>query len=381
MTDAGNDRWRGCFDVAEIVEHAYTVVGWIDRFETWRRDLRKKVDAGVDVAVDLLVGAELVKAAARRAEGDDRERLRVAAKTARRARTTTAGLRVALDEGLRELASAYSDRRTQGAFERELRVVVDRPKARFSAWYELFPRSASPEPGRHGTFADVIARLPYVAGMGFDVLYLPPIHPIGASASQGPEQRRRPREPGDPGSPWAIGAAEGGHTAIHPGARHARRLRRAWSRAAAEHGHRDRARHRVPVLARPPVGRASIPSGSATGPTARSSTPRTRRRSTRTSIPFDFETRRTGGRCGRSSRGVVRVLDRAGRADLPRRQPAHQAVRVLGVADRASCKRDAPRRDLPGRGVHPAEGDVPPGQARLHAVVHVLHVAQRRSGS
>ncbi len=214
MTDAGNDRWRGCFDVAEIVEHAYTVVGWIDRFETWRRDLRKKVDAGVDVAVDLLVGAELMKAAARRAEGDDRERLRVAAKTLG-GKDETAGLRVAFDEGLRELASAYSDRRTQGAFERELRVNVDRPKARFSSWYELFPRSASPEPGGHGTFDDVIARLPYVQELGFDVLYLPPIHPIAHERRKG-KNNAPTSKPGDPGSPWAIGAAEGGHTAIHP---------------------------------------------------------------------------------------------------------------------------------------------------------------------
>lgn len=214
MQDAGNDRWRGCFTAEALGEVTYTVVGWIDRFETWRRDLRKKVDAGRDVSVDLLVGAELVSAAARRASGEDRDRLRAAAGSLRNGDTAEART-VAFDDAIRELMGRHPDRRHEGSFSRELRVIVDPPLARFGAWYELFPRSTAPEPGRHGTFDDVIARLSYVEKLGFDVLYLPPIHPIAYERRKGKNNAPTSR-PGDPGSPWAIGAVEGGHTAVHP---------------------------------------------------------------------------------------------------------------------------------------------------------------------
>jgi starch synthase (maltosyl-transferring) len=213
MQDVGNDRFRGCFTVDRLGEFVYTVVGWIDRFASWRRDLRKKADAGVDVAVDLLVGAELVAAAARRAEGSDRDTLRAATKKLKA--DPSAARDAAFDETLRDLMSRNPDRRNEGLFPRELRVIVDPPLARFGAWYELFPRSTSPMPGRHGTFDDVIARLPYVEKLGFDVLYLPPIHPIAHERRKGKNNAPIPK-PGDPGSPWAIGAAEGGHTAVHP---------------------------------------------------------------------------------------------------------------------------------------------------------------------
>jgi starch synthase (maltosyl-transferring) len=213
MQDIGNDRFRGCFTVEELGEFLYTVVGWIDLFASWRRDLRKKVDAGRDVAVDLLVGAELVAAASRRAEGPERDALKAAVKELKGEPATARD--AAFDEALRDLMSRYPDRRHEGSFPRELRVIVDPPRARFGAWYELFPRSTSPFPGSHGTFDDVIARLPYVEKLGFDVLYLPPIHPIAHDRRKG-KNNSPTSKPGDPGSPWAIGAAEGGHTAVHP---------------------------------------------------------------------------------------------------------------------------------------------------------------------
>jgi starch synthase (maltosyl-transferring) len=213
MQDIGNDRFRGCFTVEELGEFLYTVVGWIDLFASWRRDLRKKVDAGRDVAVDLLVGAELIAAASRRAEGSDRDALRAAAKELKG--EPAAARDAAFDEVLRDLMSRYPDRRHEGRFPRELRVIVDPPLARFGAWYELFPRSTASVPGNHGTFDDVIARLPYVEKLGFDVLYLPPIHPIAHQRRKG-KNNSPTSKPGDPGSPWAIGAAEGGHTAVHP---------------------------------------------------------------------------------------------------------------------------------------------------------------------
>ncbi|MBW1992570.1 MAG: alpha-1,4-glucan--maltose-1-phosphate maltosyltransferase [Deltaproteobacteria bacterium] len=179
MEPLGNDRWRGEFQVLELGRYVYAIRAWVDRFRTWQQDLRKRVDAGQDVAVEFLVGAQLIEEAAGRAPEGEAAQLR------------------------------------NSTYDRHLTVVVDPVKARFSTWYEMFPRSCAPVPGRHGTFRDCEARLPYIAGMGFDVLYLPPIHPIGRTNRKG--RNNAPQAgPGDVGSPWAIGAAEGGHKAVHP---------------------------------------------------------------------------------------------------------------------------------------------------------------------
>ncbi len=213
MEAAGNDRWRARFTVEALGTYRYTVQGWVDRFGTWVRGLRKKVDAGQDVTIDLAIGADLVRSAARRATGEPVARLRAAAALLRTA--TGEALAAALDEDLAFLVRAHPDRRHTSTYARELHVTVDRERARSSAWYELFPRSTADEPGRHGTFDDVIARLPYVAELGFDVLYLPPIHPIGRVHRKG-RNNTPTAGPDDPGSPWAIGSEEGGHTAVHP---------------------------------------------------------------------------------------------------------------------------------------------------------------------
>ena len=206
-----NDRWRGEFRVGEPGRHFYTLEAWVDHFHTWVRDLVRRLEAGQDVTVDLQTGAGLVRAAAGRAQGSDAIALRDAA----RAMTAERGERAALSPRLAELMGRHPDRCHATRYGRELEVLVDRVRARFSAWYELFPRSASPVPGRPGTFRDVEARLPYVAGMGFDVLYLTPIHPIGRTHRKGPNNDVRCGR-GDPGSPWAIGGPEGGHKAVHP---------------------------------------------------------------------------------------------------------------------------------------------------------------------
>jgi starch synthase (maltosyl-transferring) len=213
MEPAINDRWLASFAVAAIGRHRYTAVAWVDHFATWARALAKRLAAGQDVAVDLLVGAELVEAAAARAPEPDAARLAALA-VAIRAGGPTAG-EVAASAGLAELMHRHAERRFATTFAPELILEVERERARFGAWYELFPRSAATEPGRHGTFADVEARLPEIAAMGFDVLYLPPIHPIGRRFRKGPNNSTT-AGPDDPGSPWAIGAAEGDHTAIHP---------------------------------------------------------------------------------------------------------------------------------------------------------------------
>jgi starch synthase (maltosyl-transferring) len=213
MTPLGNDLWRAEFATAKLGRYEYTVEAWIDDFATWRRDLTKRVDAGQDVALELLIGAGLIEQAAERAADADRERLAAAATRLRgdgKTKTT-----VALDPELAQLVARYPDRTDSRTYGRTLAVQVDVERSRFSAWYEMFPRSASPEPGRHGTFADVEARLPYVAGMGFDVLYLPPIHPIGHTRRKG-RNNAVTAGPDEPGSPWGIGAEEGGHKAVHP---------------------------------------------------------------------------------------------------------------------------------------------------------------------
>jgi starch synthase (maltosyl-transferring) len=215
MTPLLNDRYRGEFPVGELGRVEYTLSGWIDRFGTWRRDLSKKIEAGQDVAVDLEVGARLPESAARRANGQPGRDLRAFAKRLRGPDTKLA-VETALSEGLRELMDAYPDRKQATSYGRQLSVTVDRERARFGAWYELFPRSTSTEPGRHGTFKDLEERLTYVAALGFDVAYLPPVHPIGESFRKG-RNNALTAGAGDPGSPWAIGnAEEGGHKAPHP---------------------------------------------------------------------------------------------------------------------------------------------------------------------
>ncbi|HEX6984919.1 MAG TPA: alpha-1,4-glucan--maltose-1-phosphate maltosyltransferase [Planctomycetaceae bacterium] len=214
MTPLVNDRWTASFAAAELGWYEFTIEAWIDRFATWRRDLTKRVDAGQDVHSDLLEGAALVRGAAKRVGGRDGEWLRGRADAIERGEPPDR-VQAALDPALEAAMARHDDRRFGHAYGRVLRVWIDRERARFGTWYELFPRSTADEPGRHGTFRDVEKRLPYVAEMGFDVLYLPPIHPIGRAYRKGPNNTLTPG-PDDPGSPWAIGGPEGGHKAIHP---------------------------------------------------------------------------------------------------------------------------------------------------------------------
>ncbi|HEY7329517.1 MAG TPA: alpha-1,4-glucan--maltose-1-phosphate maltosyltransferase [Gemmataceae bacterium] len=210
-----NDRWTGRFTVTALGVYEYTLQAWIDRFASWRRDLAKKVEAQQEVTSELLEGAELVSQSAKGARAEDGEWLRWWADSITKGSDMTARTNAALDPVLSTIMSRYADRDSGLTYPRILRVTVDRERARYGAWYELFPRSCADEPGRHGTFKDVEKRLPYVRDMGFDVLYLPPIHPIGHSFRKG-RNNSLTAGPDDPGSPWGIGAAEGGHTGIHP---------------------------------------------------------------------------------------------------------------------------------------------------------------------
>ncbi|HEY1421405.1 MAG TPA: alpha-1,4-glucan--maltose-1-phosphate maltosyltransferase [Candidatus Dormibacteraeota bacterium] len=235
-----NDRWRGEFTVTALGRYVFTVEGWVDHFETWRRQFAKRVEAGQDVSVELEVAARMVEEAAARASENpsDAAILRAHAGSLRQGKSAAA---LALDGGLATLMDAYADRSLAVRYGRELPIQVEPERALFSAWYELFPRSAgAPAAARgqgavqkSGTFADVELRLPEIARMGFDVLYLPPIHPIGRTHRKGANNRKA--APGEPGSPWAIGSEDGGHKSINPELGTLDDFRRLL-RVAGEHG-------------------------------------------------------------------------------------------------------------------------------------------------
>ena len=219
MSPSGDDRWRGEFVADRIGGWRFSVKSGIDDFGSWARDFEKRVDAGQDVTVEIEVGARLLDGLADRAKRDHRIVFAALAEELRRPVRQGASslgrlaVELVLESGAVACARQYP---TPGTFtsSEKFAIVVERIRARFGAWYELFPRSTSGTTRRHGTLRDVRSRLHYVAGLGFDVLYLPPIHPIGTVNRKGSDGSVH-AEPGEPGSPWAIGSAEGGHTAVH----------------------------------------------------------------------------------------------------------------------------------------------------------------------
>jgi starch synthase (maltosyl-transferring) len=217
MKAQGNDVWTAEFVPPQAGRYQCTVLAWVDHFESWRAEFERREDMN-DIRVALEVGAALIDEAAARAAGSDaailtewsaqlRDGLKevVADVTVLRA--------LALDPARAAIVARYADRSLAAGA--TLHLIVDRKRAAFSSWYELFPRSAAAQIGQHGKFSDVEARLPYLAEMGFDVLYFPPIHPIGRVNRKGTNNALRAK-PDDVGSPWAIGAAEGGHKDILP---------------------------------------------------------------------------------------------------------------------------------------------------------------------
>ncbi len=215
MVPLPNDRRRGLFRVGEMGGYSYTVLAWVDRFLSWRRDLEKKADAGQDVSVDLMAGAELVERTMQSAPAADSAALKKYLDLLRSKGGQQKKVAAALDGALAALMDKLSERRHPTVYARELEVVVDRERARFSSWYEMFPRSTAGGSGAHGTFKDCEARLERIARMGFDVVYFPPIHPIGHTHRKG-KNNTVGASPEDVGSPWAIGSKDGGHKSVHP---------------------------------------------------------------------------------------------------------------------------------------------------------------------
>ncbi|NJD09541.1 MAG: alpha-1,4-glucan--maltose-1-phosphate maltosyltransferase [Gemmatimonadetes bacterium] len=216
MVSLGNDRWRASFAVDALGTYRYVVEGWVDHFKTWRHDLKKRIGAEQAGASDLRSGAGGVNEAADRARGRDAEALRAWATRLRHEDVPQAErCEDALSDDLDALMARWPDLEHATAYDVELQVAVDPVRARCSAWYELFPRSWATTPGAHGTFRELVARLPYIEAMGFDTIYLPPIHPIGESRRKG-RNNAVEAGPDDVGSPWGIGGSEGGHKEVHP---------------------------------------------------------------------------------------------------------------------------------------------------------------------
>jgi starch synthase (maltosyl-transferring) len=215
MTLSGNDRWQAAFTVKELGHYRYTAIAWVDHFHSWSHELEKRPETDKDLPIAFAIGAGLIAATAKRAKGASASRLQAAAGVLTGNADQQEKRRVALDDELAALMARHAERPFMTSYDKELTVIVDRERARFSNWYEFFPRSCTNDAARHGSFKDCEARLRYVADMGFDVVYLPPIHPIGETNRKG-KNNAVVCTANDVGSPWGIGAAEGGHKAVHP---------------------------------------------------------------------------------------------------------------------------------------------------------------------
>jgi starch synthase (maltosyl-transferring) len=210
----GVDRWSGGVKLEDNTSYVYTVEAWTDAYESWCGELEKKLEAKQVVSLELIEGKALIADAAGRAKGSDADRMSVVLRAFDGA-DDAGRAELMLDASLRAAMGRWPDRSGAARYDRELEVFVDRIEARFAAWYEMFHRSQGTEPGVGATFYDCEDRLPEIKSMGFDVVYLLPIHPIGRAHRKGPNNTLT-AGPDDPGSPYAIGAEEGGHDAVHP---------------------------------------------------------------------------------------------------------------------------------------------------------------------
>ena len=214
VSEPGLDQWVGQFWIKDLQTYEFTVEAWIDRFGNWQHDTQKKLAASVDITLDLREGASLLLDTANTISSGDASRLRNYAAALHKDSSAADVLHVLNDEHLEGLMFKHGARDMVCRYEKVLPIVVEPKRALYGAWYELFPRSTSDKEGVHGTFKDVEARLPYLANMGFDVLYLPPIHPIGMTKRKGPNNSLLAAA-SDLGSPWGIGSEEGGHKSVH----------------------------------------------------------------------------------------------------------------------------------------------------------------------
>jgi starch synthase (maltosyl-transferring) len=215
MVFLGNDHWEGSFSPDSVGNFEYTIEAWVDHFSTWQYGLKKKFEDNQDIKTELQIGVDYLEKAKANASAGEKKKLQVAIDLINTNSNEAKTVSYALSDTISELMATLNDKEKVGQYSRILPVKVEPQHALFSAWYEFFPRSTSSEEGKHGTFKDCERVLEEVAQMGFDVVYLPPIHPIGEKNRKGLNNATTANE-GDPGSPWAIGSRLGGHKAIHP---------------------------------------------------------------------------------------------------------------------------------------------------------------------
>jgi starch synthase (maltosyl-transferring) len=216
MAYVDNDRWRGVCTLYDIAIYEYTVEAWTDTFRGWQQEFAAKFSAGIsELRSEALEGAALLEAASRRAR-DRADSTRLVELSRRMRKAGNAEINeIAQSRELEVLMATYTDRGNATDYAPAPRVIVDRPAAQIGAWYEFFPRSAEGRGDRGSTFRDCLPRIDHAKAMGFDVIYFPPIHPIGHTNRKG-RNNSITCEPGDPGVPWAIGSEAGGHTAVEP---------------------------------------------------------------------------------------------------------------------------------------------------------------------
>ena len=214
MRFVNNDRWAGQFVVEKEGDYLYTIEAWVDHLASWEHEITLKIRDAQHVNSELLVGASLLEKTVKNASKEDKKAIQEVIKAFRDEKRYNEAVVLAIGEQMAEWIEKYPHRENVTRY-KELSVWVDRPRAGFSTWYSMFPRSAAKEPVQHGTFRDVIDLLPRIERMGFDVLYLPPIHPIGTQFRKG-KNNNVLCQPGEPGVPYGIGSELGGHDAIHP---------------------------------------------------------------------------------------------------------------------------------------------------------------------
>ena len=328
-----NDAWAGRFSVERLETYEYTIEAWVDHFATWQDEVRKKYQAGQDIESELLEGAALIEEAGGRAVEPDRGWLTKIAFLLKSQAVQGERVERGLSPDLTALMNRYPDRSQSSCYRQALQVIVERIRARYGAWYEMFPRSTGSGPKQSGTFRDAARHLSYIAEMGFDVVYLPPIHPIGRTHRKGPNNSLA-AGPDDPGSPWAIGGRGGGAQGDPSGSRHLGGFPsfRSGSRPATAWRWRwtspSNARRTIPMSDEHPEWFRHRPDGS----------DQIRRKPAQEipgHLPPQLRDPSLGVTLGRAQE-VDHLLGRAGGAHLPGGQPPHQAVLLLGVADRRS---------------------------------------------
>ena len=361
--------------MSENTKYVYTIGAYIKSFESWRVELTKKHGAIPDLTSELLEGEAQITQAMAQTKGADRTALAQFKDQWNQAPDQEARVRIALDPQLSTLMEKYESRAAWTIYGHELEIIVDRERARYGAWYEIFPRSEGTIEGKGGTFKDCEVRLPIIREMGFDVLYLTPIHPIGEINRKG-RNNSLEANPEDPGSPWAIGSRHGGHDAIEPAlgtledfARFQEAVRQHDMELALDFAINTAPDH--PYVQTHPEWFKHRPDGTikyAENPPKKYED----------IYALDFYSKAWQEIWERNAPHLA-FLDRSRGQNLSSRQSPYETRSVLGMAYWQSPTRTS-GGDIFIRSVHQAQNDESPRQSRIHAILYLLHLAKYQTG-